>query len=100
MSSNIIHPSHFKTPFCIQTAVATPDPTQNLPFNLSLTSSQQKSRAQVPLPYAHEGKVIPISISFTRSDHRTNRYTGNKQQPCCYILRSRFSRRYRRRGSG
>lgn len=33
-----------------------PDPTQNLSFNLSLTSSQQKSRAQVPLPYAHEGE--------------------------------------------
>ncbi|KAF8203606.1 hypothetical protein BJ912DRAFT_202268 [Pholiota molesta] len=34
---------------------AAPDPTQNLPFNLSLTSAQQESRAQVPLPYAHEG---------------------------------------------
>ncbi|KJA29189.1 hypothetical protein HYPSUDRAFT_196592 [Hypholoma sublateritium FD-334 SS-4] len=38
---------------------AAPDPTQNLPFNLSLTSSQQESRAQVPLPYAHEG--VPIT---------------------------------------
>ncbi|KAF8973973.1 hypothetical protein BDZ97DRAFT_1900702 [Flammula alnicola] len=38
--------------------VAAPDPTQNLPFNLSLTSSQQESRAQVPLPYAHEGAPI------------------------------------------
>ncbi|KIJ35511.1 hypothetical protein M422DRAFT_180688 [Sphaerobolus stellatus SS14] len=33
----------------------TPDPMQNLPFNLSLTEAQQQSRAQVPLPYAHEG---------------------------------------------
>lgn len=32
-----------------------PDPTQNLSFNLSLTDEQQRSRAQVPLPYAHEG---------------------------------------------
>ncbi|KAF8168050.1 hypothetical protein B0H34DRAFT_792706 [Crassisporium funariophilum] len=36
--------------------VSAPDPTQNLSFNLSLTSSQQESRAQVPLPYAHEGQ--------------------------------------------
>ena len=36
-------------------AQSAPDPTQNLPFNLSLTSSQQESRASVPLPYAHEG---------------------------------------------
>jgi len=33
-----------------------PDPTQNVSFNLNLTASQQQSRAQVPLPYAHEGK--------------------------------------------
>ncbi|RPD82619.1 hypothetical protein L226DRAFT_556366 [Lentinus tigrinus ALCF2SS1-7] len=32
------------------------DPTQNLSFNLNLTPEQQRSRAQVPLPYAHEGK--------------------------------------------
>ncbi|KIY47044.1 hypothetical protein FISHEDRAFT_66217 [Fistulina hepatica ATCC 64428] len=32
-----------------------PDPTQNVSFNLNLTPSQQKSRAEVPLPYAHEG---------------------------------------------
>ncbi|KAH9486887.1 Elongator complex protein 5 [Psilocybe cubensis] len=38
-----------------------PDPTQNLPFNLSLTSSQQESRAKVPLPYAHEGKPMTSS---------------------------------------
>ncbi|KAF8898687.1 hypothetical protein BD779DRAFT_1666485 [Infundibulicybe gibba] len=36
-----------------------PDPTQNISFNLSLTAAQQESRAQVPLPYAHEGKSIP-----------------------------------------
>lgn len=34
------------------------DPTQNIPFNLSLTASQQESRARVPLPYAHEGKLL------------------------------------------
>ncbi|KAG2366575.1 hypothetical protein BDR07DRAFT_1449295 [Suillus spraguei] len=34
---------------------ARPDPTQNVSFNLNLTPSQEKSRAQVPLPYAHEG---------------------------------------------
>ncbi|KAH9937642.1 uncharacterized protein B0H18DRAFT_203929 [Fomitopsis serialis] len=37
---------------------ATPDPTQNLSFNLNLTDEQQRSRAQVPLPYAHEGKPM------------------------------------------
>ncbi|KAG6902894.1 hypothetical protein C0995_010064 [Termitomyces sp. Mi166 len=36
-------------------AEAGPDPTQDISFNLSLTPSQQESRAQVPLPYAHEG---------------------------------------------
>ncbi|KAJ6610051.1 hypothetical protein B0H10DRAFT_2061822 [Mycena sp. CBHHK59/15] len=34
------------------------DPTQNVSFNLNLTASQQSSRAQVPLPYAHEGKPL------------------------------------------
>jgi len=38
---------------------ATPDPTQNISFNLQLTVEQQQSRAQVPLPYAHEGNPIP-----------------------------------------
>lgn len=28
----------------------------HIPFNLSLTSSQQASRAEVPIPYAHEGE--------------------------------------------
>ncbi|KIR38311.1 elongator complex protein 5 [Cryptococcus deuterogattii 99/473] len=28
----------------------------DLPFNLSLTDSQRQARAQVPLPYAHEGE--------------------------------------------
>jgi elongator complex protein 5 len=32
------------------------DPTKNLSFNLNLTPSQQQSRAQVPLPYAHDGR--------------------------------------------
>ncbi|KAL4070966.1 hypothetical protein J3A83DRAFT_4373142 [Scleroderma citrinum] len=36
-----------------------PDPMQNVSFNLHLTPSQEKSREQVPLPYAHEGKLAP-----------------------------------------
>ncbi|KAI0335326.1 hypothetical protein GY45DRAFT_902702 [Cubamyces sp. BRFM 1775] len=35
-----------------------PDPTQNLSFNLNLTPQQQRARAQVPLPYAHEGRPV------------------------------------------
>ncbi|KIM48155.1 hypothetical protein M413DRAFT_62641 [Hebeloma cylindrosporum] len=46
-----------------ESIIATPDPTQNLPFNLTLTSSQQESRAQVPLPYAHEGTRTPITAN-------------------------------------
>jgi elongator complex protein 5 len=42
---------------------APPDPTQNLSFNVNLTPSQQESRAQVPLPYAHEGKPPEIPTS-------------------------------------
>ncbi|EMD41821.1 hypothetical protein CERSUDRAFT_147159 [Gelatoporia subvermispora B] len=37
------------------------DPTQNLSFNLNLTPEQQQSRAQVPLPYAHEGTLAEQS---------------------------------------
>ncbi|KAI0348002.1 hypothetical protein BDW22DRAFT_1350132 [Trametopsis cervina] len=40
-----------------------PDPTKNASFNLNLTPEQQQSRAQVPLPYAHDAapgtSVIP-----------------------------------------
>ncbi|KAJ7038143.1 hypothetical protein C8F04DRAFT_1220421 [Mycena alexandri] len=39
------------------------DPTQNVSFNLNLTESQQNSRAQVPLPYAHEGKPMDKAAS-------------------------------------
>lgn len=39
-----------------------PDPTKDLSFNLNLTTSQQESRAQVPLPYAHEGNSFPSSF--------------------------------------
>ncbi|KIK82929.1 hypothetical protein PAXRUDRAFT_14649 [Paxillus rubicundulus Ve08.2h10] len=35
-----------------------PDPTQNVSFNLNLTPSQEKSKAQVPLPYVHE--ALPL----------------------------------------
>ncbi|KAJ8596917.1 hypothetical protein M405DRAFT_756578 [Rhizopogon salebrosus TDB-379] len=41
-----------------KTEEARPDPTQNVSFNLNLTPSQEKSRAQVPLPYTHEGKPV------------------------------------------
>ncbi|KAH9849810.1 hypothetical protein C2E23DRAFT_736577 [Lenzites betulinus] len=41
-----------------ETWQSAPDPTQNLSFNLNLTPEQQRSRAQVPLPYAHEGKPV------------------------------------------
>ncbi|TFK30489.1 hypothetical protein FA15DRAFT_662449 [Coprinopsis marcescibilis] len=30
------------------------DPTQNLSFNLGMTTAQQEARAQVPLPYVHD----------------------------------------------
>jgi len=40
-----------------------PDPTQNISFNLNLTDSQQQSRAQVPLPYAHEGKAVERQVT-------------------------------------
>lgn len=36
---------------------ASPDPTQNISFNLKLTEAQQQSRSKVPLPYAHEGTL-------------------------------------------
>ena len=42
---------------------ATPDPTQNVTFNLNLTPSQHVSRAQVPLPYAHEGTSLPVDAT-------------------------------------
>ncbi|KAG2120954.1 uncharacterized protein F5147DRAFT_741810 [Suillus discolor] len=41
-----------------KTEEARPDPTQNVSFNLNLTPSQERSRAQVPLPYAHEGNPV------------------------------------------
>ena len=34
------------------------DPTTNLSFNLNLTSSQRAARAQVPLPYMHQGNFL------------------------------------------
>ena len=43
---------------------AVQDPTQNVPFNLNLTPSQRESRAQVPLPYAHEGLFLHHVSSF------------------------------------
>jgi hypothetical protein len=69
---------------------ATPDPTQNLSFNLNLTSAQQEARASVPLPYAHEGQLAPALfalslLTFHRSTYReVCRYEGR------YLLRPRF----------
>ncbi|KAH7915809.1 hypothetical protein BJ138DRAFT_877442 [Hygrophoropsis aurantiaca] len=40
-----------------------PNPIQNVSFNLTLTPSQEKSRSEVPLPYAHEGKPSGVPIS-------------------------------------
>ncbi|KAI0078925.1 hypothetical protein K474DRAFT_784223 [Panus rudis PR-1116 ss-1] len=40
------------------------DPTQNVSFNLNLTPEQQQARAQVPLPYAHEGKQVPTEAAI------------------------------------
>ena len=34
------------------------DPTQNLPFSLSLTAPQEIARSQVVLPYVHEGEWV------------------------------------------
>ncbi|TRM66167.1 hypothetical protein BD626DRAFT_486927 [Schizophyllum amplum] len=34
-------------------------PDMNVSFNLSLSEAQQRARAQVPLPYAHEGQPLP-----------------------------------------
>lgn len=36
------------------------DTTQTASFNLKLTPSQEKSRAQVPLPYTHEGQIFLV----------------------------------------
>ncbi|KAF8626525.1 hypothetical protein AX15_004830 [Amanita polypyramis BW_CC] len=35
-----------------------PDPRQNVSFNLTLTSSQQELKAQVPLPYTLDGRAL------------------------------------------
>ncbi|KAJ8496112.1 hypothetical protein ONZ45_g12585 [Pleurotus djamor] len=49
--------SFLRTLFTPQKSIEiAPDPTQNVSFNLNLTPSQQVSRAQVPLPYAHVGE--------------------------------------------
>ena len=39
------------------------DPAQSLSFNLGLTEAQQRSRAQVPLPYAHEGELGETAVT-------------------------------------
>jgi elongator complex protein 5 len=45
------------------------DPTQDVTFNLNLTTQQQHERSQVPLPYAHEGSVCVdcYALSFNAS---------------------------------
>jgi len=47
----------------IAVEASTSDPTKNLSFNLNLTPSQQQSRAEVPLPYAHEGRPQETTTS-------------------------------------
>jgi len=59
-----------------------PDPTQNLSFNLSLSESQQRSRAEVPLPYAHEGltshiEYIPLVCLFNCTGQRIDMARSN-----------------------
>lgn len=41
------------------------DPTENVSFNLHLTPAQERSRARVPLPYAHAGKPITTPSAGT-----------------------------------
>ncbi|KAF5390222.1 hypothetical protein D9757_002880 [Collybiopsis confluens] len=42
----------------VVTEEAAPHSAQDILFNLHLTPSQQESRAQVPLPYAHQGHIF------------------------------------------
>lgn len=54
-----------------QSPVATSDPMASLSFNLNLTDEQHAARAQVPLPYAHEGKknyMLNLSHSLIGAD--------------------------------
>ena len=36
----------------------------NVPFNLALSEAQQQARAQVPLPYAHEGMSVILDLTL------------------------------------
>ncbi|KAI6047611.1 hypothetical protein EDC04DRAFT_2556295 [Pisolithus marmoratus] len=40
------------------------DPTQNVSFNLHLTTSQEESRGRVPLPYAHQSSATCSTIYY------------------------------------
>lgn len=70
-------------------------------FNLNLTPSQQESRAQVPLPYAHEGtptilapeSLSNISTCLSRETAGETIYTRHNS------VRSWLGRWYRRRRS-
>ncbi|KAF5314136.1 hypothetical protein D9611_006880 [Ephemerocybe angulata] len=46
-------------------APAGADPTQNVSFNLSLTTAQHEARSKVPLPYAHEGQPVEKPVDTT-----------------------------------
>lgn len=46
---------------------ALPDGLKDLPFNLTLTPHQIQQRAQVELPYAHQGAVANANTSATRN---------------------------------
>jgi len=52
-----------------------PDVAQDVSFNLTLTASQHRSRAQVPLPYSHDGEEICAGILYFITKIRAS-YTG------------------------
>ncbi|KAF8318027.1 hypothetical protein DL93DRAFT_2165430 [Clavulina sp. PMI_390] len=53
------------------------DPTASLSFNLNLTDEQQAARAQVPLPYAHEGEQrVDFPAFLSHGDLITTSYSN------------------------
>lgn len=62
-----------------------PDPTQNLSFNLNLTPEQQRSRAQVPLPYAHEGMSPPVAWLHVADVKPTGKPAGQTHAPAAIL---------------
>lgn len=62
-----------------------PDPTQNLSFNLNLTPEQQRSRAQVPLPYAHEGMVQVVTWPNVADVKSSGKPVGQTHTPAAIL---------------